>query len=245
MLAFETAIAKVSWPAADRRDIDKINNPMSVAELQTYAPGLNWDAFLTGAAHRATATTAIVQREDGDPATSPRSTRRRRSTTLKAWEAFHVTDQAAPYLSKRFVDSRFTFTKTLSGVTELRPRWKRGAALIDSSLGELLGHTYVDTYFPASSKAMMTELVANLKTAMAARIQNSDWMSAETKKAALEKLVEDGRDGRLSRQVARLFEAEDRRRPTSTATSSDRAAFEWDYQLDGSRQAGRSQEVGA
>ena len=27
--------------------------------------------------------------------------------TLKAWEAFHVADQAAPYLSKRFVDSRF------------------------------------------------------------------------------------------------------------------------------------------
>ena len=48
VLAFETAIAKVSWPAADRRDIDKVNNPMSVAELQTYAPGLNWDGYLTG-----------------------------------------------------------------------------------------------------------------------------------------------------------------------------------------------------
>ena len=46
--------------------------------------------------------------------------------TLKAWEAFHVADQASPYLSKRFVDSRFTFTKTLSGVSTLRPRWRRG-----------------------------------------------------------------------------------------------------------------------
>src|SRR4029079_6745146 len=101
---------------------------------------------------------------------------------------FHVTDQAAPYLSKRFVDSRFTFTKTISGVTELRPRWKRGAVLIDGSLGELLGHAYVDTYFPPSSKAMMTELVANLKTAMGARIEKSDGMSVSAMRAALEKL---------------------------------------------------------
>jgi putative endopeptidase len=35
----------------------------------------------------------------------------------------------------------------------------------------------------------MTELVANLKTAMAARITGSDWMRDETKKAALDKLA--------------------------------------------------------
>ena len=35
VMAFETAIAKVSWASADRRDIDKTNNPMSSAELRT------------------------------------------------------------------------------------------------------------------------------------------------------------------------------------------------------------------
>jgi len=187
VLAFETAVAKASWPAADRRDIDKINNPMSVAELQTYAPGLSWDAYLT-ASDIAKRDRAIVLEKTAikDIAALYDKTP---LDTLKAWQAFHVTDQAAPYLSKRFVDSRFTFTKTLSGVNSLRPRWKRGASLIDQTLGELLGHTYVDTYFPATSKAMMTELVANLKTAMGKRIEGSDWMSEETKKAALEKLA--------------------------------------------------------
>src|SRR5215831_19364614 len=186
VLAFETAVAKASWPAAERRDIDKVNNPMSVAELQTYAPGLNWDVYLSGSeitkrdhaiVAEKTAIRDIAALYDKTPL-----------ATLKLWQVFHVAEQAAPYLSKRFVDSRFTFTKTLSGVTELRPRWKRGATLIDTTLGELLGHTYVDTYFPPSSKAMMNDLVANLKTAMSARIQGSDWMSPETKTAALEKL---------------------------------------------------------
>ena len=49
VLAFEKAIAQVSWAAADRRDIDKVNNPMTVAELQAFAPGLNWEAYLTAA----------------------------------------------------------------------------------------------------------------------------------------------------------------------------------------------------
>jgi putative endopeptidase len=186
VLAFETAVAKVSWPAAERRDIDKVNNPMSISELQAYAPGLDWDTYLT-AADISKRDHAIVAEKSAfkDIAALYAQTP---LDTLKAWEAFHVADQASPYLSKRFVDSRFEFTKTLSGVTAQRPRWRRGVDLIDGSLGELLGRAYVDQYFPPSSKAKMNELVANLKTAMGARIQKLEWMSADTKKAALEKL---------------------------------------------------------
>ncbi len=186
VVAFEAAIAKASWPVADRRDLDKINNPMSLAELQAYAPGLNWDAYFTASSIPSRNKVIVVEKtaiRDIAALYSQTSL-----DTLKAWQAFHVADQAAPYLSKRFVDSRFTFTKTLTGVSELRPRWKRGASLIDTTLGELLGRNYVETYFPATSKAMMTELVANLKTAMGSRIQKNDWMSSDTKKAALEKL---------------------------------------------------------
>src|SRR6185369_1011617 len=42
--------------------------------------------------------------------------------------------------------------------------------------------------FPAQSKAMMEELVANLKKAAAQRIQGNSWMGDATKKAALVKL---------------------------------------------------------
>ncbi|HEX6742422.1 MAG TPA: M13 family metallopeptidase, partial [Sphingomicrobium sp.] len=109
--------------------------------------------------------------------------------TLKTWERFKVTDQASNFLSKRFVDSKFEFTRTLSGAKELRPRWRRGIDQVDGRLGELLGKTYVDRYFPASSKAQMEELVGNLKKAAAARIQGNSWMGEATKKAALTKLA--------------------------------------------------------
>ena len=186
VMAFETAIAKASWPVADRRDIDKINNPMSIAELQAYAPGLDWAAFIeaSGAGDR---TRALVAEKTAIKAITDLYAETPLDT-LKAWQAFHTTDQAAPYLSKRFVDNTFEFNKALSGVTTLRPRWKRAVSQIDSSLGEELGQVYVAKYFPPEAKAKMQMLVANLKTAMAGRIRASSWMSDNTKAEALKKL---------------------------------------------------------
>jgi putative endopeptidase len=186
ILAFETAIAKASWPVADRRDIDKVNNPMTLSSLKTYAPSFPWSAYLSAAGiakpgKMIVSENSAIQAIAGLYGTTPLQ-------TLKAWESFHIASDASPYLSKRFVDSRFEFTKVLSGATAIRPRWKRGAVLLDTSLGEALGHAYVDRFFPPSSKAQMNELVANLKVAMASRIRASDWMSEPTKKEALTKL---------------------------------------------------------
>ena len=47
--ALELALAKVSWPAADRRDADKIYNPMQVSDLKKLAPGFDWDALFQSA----------------------------------------------------------------------------------------------------------------------------------------------------------------------------------------------------
>ena len=187
IMAFETAIAEVSWKVADRRDIDKVNNPMSSAQLMIYAPGIEWVALMDGAGigpqqriivNENTAIRDIASLYDKTPL-----------ATLKLWQAFHIADQAAPYLTKAMVDSRFEYVKTLSGQTQQRPRWRRAVAQVDGALGELVGQDYVARYFPASSKAKMEALVANLNLAMADRIKANDWMSEPTKAAALEKLA--------------------------------------------------------
>jgi putative endopeptidase len=228
IMAFETEIAKATWPIADRRDFSKITNRMTMAELTAYAPELNWKAFFEGAQipdqkrlilQENTSVRDIVKLYASTPL-----------DTLKLWEKFHVADQASPYLSKRFVDNRFAFTKTLSGVTEIRPRWKRGLTLVDGSLGELVGQTYVEQYFPASSKAKMQELVANLKLAMADRIKANSWMAPTTKAAALDK---------LSRMMVMVGYPDKFRDYSKLAVKADdlygnvqrSGAFEYQYQL--------------
>lgn len=183
---FETNIAYKSWKVADRRDVDKVNNPMSTAELIKYAPGIDWAAMFSGArippqkrmvVGENTAIKAIAVIFSETPL-----------ETLKLWKAFHIADQASPYLNKQMVDSRFEFTRQLSGVSVMRPRWKRATDLVDGSLGELVGQDYVKAHFPASSKTKMEALVANLKVAMEGRIKGNAWMSEATKAAAVEKL---------------------------------------------------------
>jgi putative endopeptidase len=185
VMAFEMKIATLSWPQADLRDIDKLNNPMTVAQLKSYAPQFDWKGYFQEAKF---ASPHIIV---GDKSAVKAMAALYESTpleTLKTWQKFKVADQAANYLSKRFVDSKFEYTKTLTGAKELRPRWRRGIGEVDGRLGELLGQTYVERYFPASAKSQMEQLVANLKTAAAQRIQANSWMSRPTKAAALAKL---------------------------------------------------------
>jgi putative endopeptidase len=186
ILAFETAIADKSWKVADRRDITRLNNPMSSAELARYAPGLDWAALFAGLQIPAQKRMIVGEKTAvRDIAAIYAQTP---LATLKLWQQFHVTDQASPYLNQAMVDSQFDFSKTFSGVTAQRPRWKRAVGLVDGALGELVGQDYVRAYFPAEAKAKMVALVANLKLAMGDRIRANDWMSAPTKTAALEKL---------------------------------------------------------
>jgi endothelin-converting enzyme/putative endopeptidase len=92
-------------------------------------------------------------------------------------------------LSDDFVREDFAFNGAyLNGATEMKPRWKQCVELTDSLLGEALGKKYVEKYFPPAAKARMQELVKNLLAAMGDTIQRLDWMSADTKRRAAEKL---------------------------------------------------------
>lgn len=107
---------------------------------------------------------------------------------LKVYLKWNILKRSAPYLSKDFVDANFAFSQVLSGQKVITPRWQRNFTLIDNSIGDLLGQLYVAKYFTPEAKQRMQDLVKNLSTTFAERIQGLDWMSEETKKKALEKL---------------------------------------------------------
>jgi putative endopeptidase len=228
ILALETKIAEASWTNVDERDIDKTINPMTLAELQAYAPGLDWSAHLDAAGAPGQEKVIVgpkgaLQKLAAIYAATPLE-------TLKSWEAFHVADSASTYLTKAYDQSQFAFRKTLSGVSQQEPRWKRGVNLIDASLGEALGQEYVRIYFPPRSKAMMQDLVANLKTALAARIQRVEWMAPSTKAEALTKLgkmdVQVGYPDKWRDYASLKIDAKD-----LYGDMARSAAFEWAYQI--------------
>jgi putative endopeptidase len=187
IVAFETQMAEASWTRVERRDRDKTYNPMSPAELNAYTPGFDWNRYLaqTGLpkVERIIVTTNTAFPKVATVyADTPLE-------TLKAWQAFHLADSAAPYLSKRFVDANYAFRlKELAGQPEQQARWKRAGTFMNEAVGESVGRVYVARYFPPESKAKMDALVGDVRTALRARIETLDWMGPETRQRALEKL---------------------------------------------------------
>jgi putative endopeptidase len=184
---FETKLAEASWTRVERRDRDKTYNPATLAELNAMTPGVDWNRYL--AANELPGVQRVVVTTN---TAFPKFAKIYADTpleTLKAWQAFHVADGAAPYLSKPFVDAHFEFrNKELAGQPEQQPRWKRGVAFTNTAIGESVGRVYVARYFPPEAKAKMDALVGDIHTALQARIEKLNWMGDATKAKALEKL---------------------------------------------------------
>ncbi|HEY3053600.1 MAG TPA: M13-type metalloendopeptidase [Thermoanaerobaculia bacterium] len=191
IVALETKIAEAQWTRAESRNRDKTYNPMTIAELETNAPGFPWRIALKEAGIDKI-DRAIVRQNTAVPKIA-KIFGETPVATLRAWEAFHIVDDAAPLLSKRFVNTHWEFrSKFLNGVPEQRPRWKRAVGAAEGSMGEAIGRTYVAEYFPPESKAKMEKLVADLRAALEVRIEKLQWMGPDTKARALDKLSKFG-----------------------------------------------------
>jgi len=187
ILAFETRLAKVSKSNEEMsRDVSLYYNPVTLADADKLTPNFSWTKFFEsqGVAPQEKFSLAV-------PAFHQEVSRMLGDTDPAAWRAylrFHTVDGASPYLSDAFANENFNFyAKTLRGQKEIKPRWKRVLATIQDQSGEALGQMYVKVAFPEESKAKMEALVANLGTALKARIQHLAWMSDETKAKAMEK----------------------------------------------------------
>ncbi|MCL1900277.1 MAG: peptidase M13 [Promicromonosporaceae bacterium] len=190
VMALETKLAGFHWDVVKSREIDQMYNPTSLEQLMVEAPGFDWPAFadrigLTDAAKgkliacQPSYLTGVAALGMSEPIDA-----------WKFWAAFHLISSYAPYLSDQFVEANFAFYgRVLSGTQEVRERWKRGVALVEGVLGEAVGEQYVARHFPPDYKAKMDALVTKLTEAYRESIESLDWMSAETKVKALDKLA--------------------------------------------------------
>jgi predicted metalloendopeptidase len=186
---FETELAKIQWTKVELRDPIKAYNKVKLADMDKLAPGIGWKSWLDAAGLSGKTSYVIV----GQPTYLKALAQVSDKTPLETWKAYlamHLIDAYGGYLSKNFVDARFDFhSKTLAGVEEIEPRWKRGVGAVERAQGEALGKLYVAQYFPPERKARMEALVKNLLAAYKESINKLDWMSPATRKEAQAKLA--------------------------------------------------------
>ena len=191
IFALETEIAKIHWTRADRRDAERTYNPMTVSELEKFAPGFPWAAYLAerGVHNPASGERRVIVSEKS---AFPGLAALFAETPVDLWRdylTFHYLSGHAAMLPKRFDDARFAFYgKVLGGQNEQLAREKRGVQFLRGLMGEGVGRLYVARYFPAEAKAKAQDLVRNLLNVYRERIEAAGWMSPETKAKALEKV---------------------------------------------------------
>lgn len=191
VVALETALAKVETPRDQTRDPVKMFNPMTVKSLIALAPDVDWVTYLRtmGLPEAGLMDRVIDVREPQSVAAMAQVIASTDRATIQAWLAFHLADNAAPYLSHEFSDASFNFNgRVLTGIAKQPVRWKRAIRVTNTAMGWALGRLYVQAYFPPEAKERITTLVQELKTAFRWRLEHNEWMDAPTRQAALVKL---------------------------------------------------------
>ncbi|QTX03425.1 M13 family metallopeptidase [Agromyces archimandritae] len=191
----ETAIANVHWDNVASRDSTKTYNLRSWADAAAAfagddAAGPELAVWRDALGAPEGALDELVVRQPSFLAGLGRLLTEERLQAWKDWLAWQVVRANAPYLTEEFVQANFDFYgRTLTGTPEIRERWKRGVSLVEGAMGEAVGRVYVERHFPPQSKDAMDELVGNLVEAYRQSISELDWMGAETRAKALDKLA--------------------------------------------------------
>ena len=190
IMALETRLASAHWDRVRSRDAVATYTLLDRNALQELAPGLDWAAWLEGVEAPAGVLDEVVARQPDFLAALAQALDEVPIGDWGLWLAWRVLSGSAPYLGDDVADESFAFYgRTLTGAPEQKERWKRGIDTVESALGEAVGQLYVERHFPPEAKERMTTLVANLVEAYRRNIEQLDWMSAETKVRAEDKLA--------------------------------------------------------
>jgi len=186
-LKLETKLARISRKSEDTRDPLKNYNKKSYKQLIDLTPNLNWNEFTENLDLLNIDTVIICQPEfliglDGYLKSIP-------INDWKNYMKYHLLKNLSQALDDRTYLEFFDFyERTLNGINEPKPRWKRVVEQTNDMLGELIGQVYVNDYLPEGTKEKLKEIGNAIKESYAQRIKNLDWMSEPTKAKALDKL---------------------------------------------------------
>lgn len=187
ILALETALARASLTRVEKRDPRKLFHKLALAEVKALMPSFDWEAFL-----RASGVPTVTMLNVTEPAFFQQLEASLRAVPLATWQAYlrwQLVHVLAPYLARPFVDEDFAFNqKTLLGVPQLAPRWKRCVNTVDDLIGEALGQEFVRRTFTPDTRKRALEMAHHIERAMERELKQLPWMGAQTKKAAFAKL---------------------------------------------------------
>ncbi|OBK20394.1 M13 family metallopeptidase [Mycobacterium asiaticum] len=190
IVALESKLAAAHWDVVKRRDADLTYNLRTFADLQSEGSGFDWGGWVTGLGTTPEAVAEVVVRQPDYLTTFAQLWKSQDLEDWKSWARWRLIRARAPWLTDAMVAADFDFYgRRLTGTEQIRDRWKRAVALVETLMGDAVGKLYVQKHFPPGAKARIDELVDNLREAYRISISDLDWMTPQTRERALTKLA--------------------------------------------------------
>ncbi|WP_425845227.1 M13 family metallopeptidase [Agrococcus sp. TSP3-2-1] len=184
VFALETELASHHWDRVASRDDEKTYNLQR--PLERYEPLRPWLRAIH--APDGTFDEAVVRQPSFFEGLGSMLVDER-LPEWRTWLRIGILRSFASYLTTDISKDQFDFYgRALTGAPEQRERWKRGVSLVEGMLGDAIGKIYVERHYPPEAKAAMDVLIEHLVVAYRESIEGLEWMGAETRRRAIEKL---------------------------------------------------------
>ncbi|MDG1331243.1 MAG: M13 family metallopeptidase [Crocinitomicaceae bacterium] len=193
VLEFEKTLAEGAMTPAERRIPENTYNKRSRDKMTTRSEGFELENYfsLVGSNSFDSLIVGQVKFMDG-------VFQQVKNTPLQQWKNYlkwKVVDHYAGHMNEKFIEKNFAFYGTvLSGKKEMKPLNERAIDEITRmTFSEVLGKAFVEKHYSDEAQQRVNTMVDNLLIVFRERIEGLDWMSATTKKEALNKLNSIGR----------------------------------------------------
>ncbi|XP_035210634.1 neprilysin-2-like [Stegodyphus dumicola] len=187
-LLFEISIANFSVPREERRNISRLYNKMTVEDLYTLAPDINWDRYfnklLMNNISRSEEVIVIVPDYVQNLEKLLVSTDKRVIANYLMWR---VVGQAFPTLHRAWGEISQHYSTILTGKVRQEARWEHCLGTLSGSLSTALASLYVRNHFTDASKDLALEMVNYIHREFLDILAKVDWMDEQTKQRAKEK----------------------------------------------------------
>lgn len=186
-IAFDQLLKSYSKTALEQADITNFYNPWSIDKLFACSTSIDFDQLLTSLVPE-TPTNVIVTNEqfflELDNVINEENL-----SLLKGWLYGQTVFSAATALSEEMLATAGEYNLLLTGKSSLEDVQTLAYRLVSEPYKDLIGVYYGQTYFGAEARNRVTKMTEDIRSVYISRMQRNNWLSDETKEAAIKKLV--------------------------------------------------------
>ncbi|KAF9186120.1 hypothetical protein BGZ51_002245 [Haplosporangium sp. Z 767] len=191
VVQFEKQLAAASTSATDLSDPMKTYNPSTVEQISAITPSVDWPLVIQDTLPTGISNTRPINVRS--PAFQKNLESLLQSTapkTLQYFFVWNIIKQLSGNIAPQYNQPLRDLEAALSGVSAsvVSDRWKFCVRVVNSNLGQMVGHYFVQESFKGDSRSRVVNMIESLRTIYLKSFPTLKWLDSTTIKGAIEKM---------------------------------------------------------